>query len=212
MKKKGYKILFGTFAVLFLAAVVGRYIFRQAFGPIESSRVILVDENFKINCKETYNADMAAVFYDVDFTLTDRNGVSRKLGSGTFSNENWYRNIHLFTLPDWFALPVAEVNYAKLLLANRNSSLTIDTTFSPLDLRYDSLWKSLYKDIPAWPYHGTSKIDTVIKNTLNVTYKYRIGEYEPFKFYRQTLTYKIDTAGKITTEKVDERVDEKTSS
>ena len=208
----GKRILIWTLAILFLAVVVGHYIFTQAFGPIESTRVITMDENYKLNCKETYNADMAAVFYDVDFTLTSKNEFSKKLGSGSFSNENWHKNIHLFTLSNWFILPVAEINYAKLLLANRNSSLTIDTTFSPLNLRYDSLWKNLYKDIPAWIYHGTSHIDTVIQNKLTVTYTYRIGDYEPFKFYRQTLLYKIDTLGKITTEKVFERAEEKNGS
>lgn len=212
MRKWIKRILIGTFITLFVLFIVGLYVFKQAFGPIESSRIIIVDENYKLDCKETYNADMAAVFYDVDFTLTSKNGVSKKVGSGTFSNENWYKNIHLFTLPNWFILPVGESNYAKLLLANRNSTLTIDTTFSPLDLRYDSLWKSLYKDIPSWPYYGTSHIDTVIQNKLSVTYTYRIGDYEPFKFYRQTLMYKIDTLGKITTENVYERTETKNGS
>ena len=212
MRKWVERILIGTFVILFVIVVLGLYMFKQAFGPIKSSRVITIDENYKLDCKETYNADMAAVFYDVDFTLTSKNGVSKKLGSGTFSNENWYKRIHLFRLPNWFILPVNESNYAKLLLANRNSNLTIDTTFSPLDLGYDSLWKKLYKDIPAWTYYGTSNIDTLIQNKLNVTYTYRIGDYEPFKFYKQTLIYKIDTSGKITTEKVFERTEEKNGS
>ena len=212
MRKWVERILIGTFVILFVIVVLGLFMFKQAFGPIKSSRVITIDENYKLDCKETYNADMAAVFYDVDFNLTSKNGVSKKLGNGTFSNENWYKKIHLFTLPNWFILPVNESNYAKLLLANRNSNLTIDTTFSPLDLRYDSLWEKLYKDIPAWTYYGTSNIDTLIQNKLNVTYTYRIGDYEPFKFYRQTLIYKIDTSGKITTEKVFERTDEKNGS
>lgn len=186
--------------------------FKQAFGPIESSRVIKIDDNYILHCKETYNADMAAVFYDVDFTLTSINGISKKLGSGTFSHENWYKKIHLFKFPNWFILAVNESNYAKLLLANRNSTLTIDTTFSPLDLRYDSLWKNMYKDIPAWTYYGTSHIDTVIQDKVNVTYTYRIGDYEPFKFYRQIVKYKIDTSGTIITEKVVERTEEKNGS
>ena len=212
MRKWFKKILIGTLIALFIIVLVGLYIFKQAFGPIKSSRVITIDGNYKLHCKETYNADMAAVFYEVDFTLTSNNGVSIKLGNGTFSNENWYKNIHLYTLPNWFILPVDESNYAKILLTNRNSSLKIDTTFSPLDLRYDGVWKKLYKDIPSWPYYGTSHIDTVIQDKLKVTYTYRIGDYEPFKFYRQTLIYKIDTSGIITTEKVIERTEEKNGS
>jgi uncharacterized protein YxeA len=212
MKKWIKRILIGTLIFLLLIVVVGLYVFKQAFGPIESSRIIKIDDNYTLNCKQTYNADLAAVFYDVDFTLTSKTGLSKQLGSGTFSNKNWYKNLRLFTLHNWYILPVDESNYGKLLLANKNSSLKIDTTFSPLNLRYDSSWKNLYKDIPAWTYYGTSHIDTVIGNKINVTYTYRIGDYEPFKFYRQTLMYKIDTSGNVTTEKVFERTERKNGS
>ena len=212
MKKWFKRILIGSLVLLFIIVVVGHYVFKQAFGPIESSRLIKIDDNYKLHCKETYNADMAAVFYDVDFTLTNKNGTSQKLGSATFLDENWYKSIHLFVLPNWFVLPVDENNYAKILLTNRSRVLRIDSVFSPLNLRYDSLWKNLYKDIPAWTYYGTSHVDTIIQDKLNITYKYRIGDYEPFKFYKQTLIYKIDTSGKITTEKVLERTEEKNGS
>ena len=212
MKKWVKRILIWTLVILLIVVVAGLYMFKQAFGPIESSRAIKIDDNYTLNCKETYNADLAAVFYDVDFTLTNRNGLSKKMGSGTFSNENWHKNIRLFTLPNWYILPVDESSYGKLLLAKKNSTLKIDTTFSPLNLRYDSIWKNLYNDIPAWTYYGTSHIDTVIGNKINVTYNYRIGDYEPFRFFRQTVTYKIDTSGKLTTEKVFERTENKNGS
>ena len=79
-----------------------------------------------------------------------------------------------------------------------------------MDLRYDSLWKSKYKDIPSWTYGGSSKIDILNKDKLAVTYDYRIGDYEPFKFYSQTLEYNIDfKTGNIKTVKVAERKERK---
>jgi hypothetical protein len=193
--------------VLFIAAY---FLIKEAFGPKYRTVNISIDKNKTLIGHETYNADFAAVFYDVNFELIVNNKDTFKIGNGTFSNENWDKVIRLYEIDNWFILPVNDNSYSKLLMTNKISRQSIDTVFSPLDLRYDSLWKSKYKDIPSWPYGGLSKIDTLQNDRLSVTYNYRIGDYEPFKFYRQTLEYNIDfKTGNIKTIQVADRIERK---
>ena len=73
-------------------------------------------------------------------------------------------------------------------------------------MRYDNLWEKKYDEIPAWVYSGSSKLDTIINDRFFITYEYRIGLYPPFKFYKQTIEYYLDTAtGKLKTINIFER-------
>ena len=183
-----------------------KWILREAFGPKNRTVEIRIDDNRTLKCNETYNADIAAVFYDVHFTLEDKSYKALKLGSGSFADEHWAKDIHLYTVADWLVLPVSEYSYAKILLTNKFSTQNRDTILSPLDLRYDSLWKATYDDIPAWSYSGTSKVDSVTNDKFYITYEYRIGDYAPTKFYLQTIEYRLDTEKvRLTTTKVFER-------
>lgn len=207
--KRIFLIVLITIVGLFIVGVI---LFKQAFGPIESTRNVKAD-GYELLCKQTYNADMAAEFYDVNFTLKSKDGRNLELGNGTFSNEDWFKNIHFYKYANWYILPVFDNNYSKVLLTNRLTGLTKDTILSPLELRYDTLWKTLHNDIPSWVYYGTSKIDTVIANTLIVTYEYRIGDYPPFKFYKQTIEHTIDTTnGNLSTKKIFDRKETKNGS
>ena len=186
--------------------ICSTWILKEAFGPKNRTFEIKVDDNRTLKCSETYNADMAAVFYDVDFTLEDKTNKTLKLGSGSFSDEHWAKHIHLHTVADWLVLTVSDYSYAKILLTNKFSTQNKDTILSPLDLRYDSIWKTTYDEIPAWTYSGTSKVDSVANDKFYVTYEYRIGDNQPFKFYSQTIEYRLDAAtANLTTIKLFER-------
>lgn len=186
--------------------ICSKWILREAFGPKYRTVEIIIDDHRTLKCNETYNADMAAVFYDVDFTLEDKSDRTLKLGRASFGDEHWAKDIRLHTIADWHVLPVSEYSYAKILLTNKFSNHKKDTILSPLDLRYDSIWKMTYDEIPAWSYGGTSKVDSVTNDNFYVTYEYRIGDYAPFKFYLQTIEYRLDTEKvRLTTTKVFER-------
>ena len=187
-------------------ALIFIILFKLAFGPVKSTKHISVEGNNILMCKETYEADMATEFYDVQFSLKNKNGSTFDIGTATFYNKEWEKNIHLYILGNWYILPVKEENYSKILLANKFKSLKIDTIFSPLNLRYDSLWKVVYKDIPSEFNYGSSITDTLIGNILTITYSYRIGDYSPFKFYNQSVEYLIDTTkGTLITTRIFDR-------
>jgi len=77
------------------------WILREAFGPKYRKVDIKIDDNRTLHCSETYNADMAAVFYDVDFILEDKSNKNLKLGSCTLGDDNWEKKIKLHTIADW---------------------------------------------------------------------------------------------------------------
>lgn len=189
------------------------WIIKEAFGPKYKTVTIKLDEENSLVCKQTYSADMAAVFYDVDFMLKNKNEETINLGTASFPTENWKETIRFYYIHNWNILFANGHSYSKLLMANQLLNKQKDTVFSPLELRYDSLWKLTYDDIPSWPYSGSSNIDTIIGDKLQVSYQYRIGDYPPFKFYSQTVEYTLDTiTGNITTNKVLERTKKKNGS
>jgi hypothetical protein len=204
---KWIKILFITSLVL-VVIILGcsKWILKNAFGPKYRTVEIKVSESITLKCEETYNADLAAIFYDVDFTLKEENNKIFKLGRGSFNDEHWARNIHVNTFADWIILLVIENSYAKMLSVNKVSNQYKDTILSPHNLRYDDIWKLAYNEIPEWTYSGSSKVDSISNDRIYITYEYRIGNYPPFKFYTQMVEYKIDIASaSLTTIKVFER-------
>jgi hypothetical protein len=189
---KSIVVILIALAAIFLIAF--RFLIKEAFGPKYRQVSIILEDDRTLIGKETYNADMAAVFYDVDFYLKTNKAGVYNLGAGTFLDEDWSRHIKVYDLGDWIILPVRNGSYSKILITNKSSHLNIDTILSPQNLRYDKLWKEKYDEIPAWVYTGSSSIDSVVSDKLYVTYEYRIGDYEPYQFYSHTVEHKIDTA------------------
>lgn len=190
--KKWIIRIFTTLGILTIIVVFGGYWFlRQAFGPLERTVEIEISDNQTLICKEIYNADFAAVFYDIDFKLID-NKQTFDLGGATFSKDNWDKELKLYTIGDWYVLPAKDNSYLKILATNKKSGIHKDTVLSPHDLRRDKLWKSKNKEIPAWVYTGSSELVSINKDEMTVAFEYRLGDYEPFTFVRQKIKYQLD--------------------
>lgn len=182
------------------------WVLTEAFGSKTREVIIELENGRKLICKETHSADLAAVFYDVDFKLKDKNENPVYLGRSTFSNENWSKDIKLNEVGDWILLPVEEWRCAKVLMLQRQTKMTRDTIFSPVDLRYDSIWRYKYDEIPSAFYRGSSGVDAIADNKFHIIYEYRVGDKEPFKFYRQTIVHEMDlTTGAFETKWIFER-------
>jgi len=181
-------------------------IIKDAFGPNSKNVTINLSDNKVLFCTETYNADMHSVTYDVDFKLIENKSDTFHLGVGSYSDTTWKNDLQIEKIGRFYILPVKDYSYTKLLITSIDKSKKADTILSPQNLRYDSKWKSQTNDIPAWVYTGSSQIDSSRLNTIFVTYEYRIGDYEPWKFYTQTIEHEIDTlSGKLRTKKILER-------
>ena len=194
-------------AILFLTICIScKGIIKDAFGPNSKNIIINLSDNTALFCTETYNADMHSVTYDVDFNLIINKSDTIHLGVGSYSDTTWKNNLQLKKIGRLYILPVKVYSYTKLLITSIDQSKKADTILSPQNLRYDSKWKSQTNDIPAWVYTGSSQLDSIRLNKLLVTYEYRIGDYEPWKFYTQTVEHEIDTlSGKLLTQKIFER-------
>jgi hypothetical protein len=205
--KKGCLITLGVLILLIAGLLFGaNWFLKEAFGPKYKKIEIELNNERTLICDETYNAAFAAVFYDVNFLLVENNKDTLKFGRATFSNENWQKNIKFIEFENWLILQIDQGTYSKILMNNRDLKIHKDKEFSPLELRDDKMWESKYKDIPAWVYTGKSIIDSIVENKLYVEYEYRIGLYEPFEFYNQTVEYEINVEnGEFMTKKIFER-------
>ena len=191
MKKWTIKIL-TTIGVLTIVVGLGGYwILRQAFGPLEKTVEIELSDNQTLTCKEIYNADFAAAFYEVDFKLVD-NKQTFELGGATFPKDNWDKQLKLYSIGDWYVLPARDNSYLKILTANKKSGVHKDTVLSPHDLKSDKFWKTKNKEFPAWVYTGSSELNSIDKDEITVEFEYRLGDYEPLTFIRQKIKYKLD--------------------
>ena len=93
--------------ILVLVFFIGvSWMFREAFGPKYRTVRIKLDNERILVGNETYSADFAAIFYDVNFTLETKETGTYKLGWGTFSDEHWDKNINLYDIANWIVLPI----------------------------------------------------------------------------------------------------------
>ena len=206
MIKKTFKILLIIVLVIIGLLLGAKWFLKEAFGPKYRTIEIELNNNRTLICEETYNADFAAVFYDVDFALKEKNKDEIELGRATFSNENWDKDLKLLEIGDWIILPIDQGSYSKILMTNHNLKISKDITFSPMELRYDKNWRMKHNEIPAWNYTGQSKIDSIIGNRFYINYEYRIGINKPFEFYSQSIEYEMEiTTGNLKTKTIFER-------
>jgi hypothetical protein len=194
MRKWIKRIAIVFIVIIIVFFLVLHWMFKEAFGPKHRTVKIKLDEQQTLIGSETYTADMAAVFYEVDFELQEKNSGIYKLGKTIFFNAHWDKNIKVYELADWIVLPVSDGDCSKLLLTNRITHQHIDTAFSPQSLRDDEVWMSRYADIPSTVYHRCSKLDNISKDRFFVSYEYQLGNYPLSKFYNQTIEYQFDTA------------------
>ena len=207
MLKKGCLLTFGIIILLVVGLLFGaKWYLTEAFGSKYKTIEIELSNERTLICDEKYSADMADVFYDVNFMLIENNKDPLEFGRACFSKENWSERIELIELGDWLIMPINQKNYFKVLMNNRTLNIHKDTAFSPLELRYDKAWKAKHKEIPAWVYSGKSRLDSIVENKFYVNYEYRLGLYEPFEFYNQTIEYEMNVKnGDFLTKKIFER-------
>ena len=196
--------LTGILQLAFFVSCKG--IIKEAFGPNSKNVIVNLSDKKVLFCTETYSADMHSVTYDVEFKLIENGSDTIHLGTGSFGDTTWKNDLQLRRIGSFYILPVKDYSYLKLLLSNTDKRKKADTILSPQNLRYDLIWKTQTNDIPAWVYTGSTRLDSIKQNKIFVSYQYRIGDYQPWKFYVQTIVYEIDTInGKLRTKKIFER-------
>ncbi|MBD1434962.1 hypothetical protein H8B06_19230 [Sphingobacterium sp. DN00404] len=187
--KKGCAIIIILCTLLILSFY---WIVLEAFGT--KIRTVEIDKPLgKLICRERYDADLAAIFYDIDFKLVTHNGDTLCLGSALYHENDWADHIQLIKIEDTYCISAHDATYAKICLADKCHKANVSFTFSSLDLGNDTLWRKSNEEIPAWVYPGSSVIDSISSNLIYVKYAYRLGLSEPFSYKKQRLVYRLDT-------------------
>lgn len=153
--KKGLLIGLGIVLVVLITPFV---LLRLAFSPLHDSVTIDLGAEGRLICDETYNGDLADEFYDVEMILEMPNGKKWDLGSVTFHDQNWSREIKTKRIGDWLVIPLEPENFVQVKMLNTANGQLNDTTLLPFELRKDLLYKERFKDRPNHLYPGTSKI------------------------------------------------------
>jgi len=203
--KKG--LLVGLGMALALVAIFFTFL-QLAFGPIHDSVTIDLGREGKLVCDETYNADFAGVFYDVKMILKTLDGKSHRIGDVTFHDEGWSKRIATKRVGDWLIIPLDPGELVQIKMLNTVSGQLNDTTLQAFDLRKDLLYRQKFKDKPDHLFPGSSKVQDISGNAIEVSYEYKAkAEYPSEILVNQTLVYQIDPiSGKLQTKEIRERV------
>jgi hypothetical protein len=191
-EKMKLRILWTIFIILVIVVVGGLWIVKQAFGPSERTVEIAVTDTQTLVCKEIYNADFAAMFFDVDFKLINNdNDKTINLGQATFSDDQWDKKIKLDSVSNCYVLSFYEDSYLRLLIGNKITSLNVDTTLVPLNLKRDKTWRQDNRDIKLRRmYSVSSKLEEIRPTFFKVNFEYKT---EDSLSYRQCVIYKVDS-------------------
>ena len=177
---------------------------KSDFGPTYKTFQLDTDVEGKLICIEKYSADLTSVFYTVDFKLIKEASDTFEFGKGVYNDKEWIKNIKIIEIDDWYVLPTMDNDYAKILLINQSTKHSQEYFFSPHELRYDSLWFSLNKEIPTSTYKGGSRIDSISENKIYVEYDYCLGSfYDSITYVCQSIEYEINpNMGTLSSKKV----------
>ena len=175
---------------------------RLAFGPISTSYEIETESGQTIICEQTYNADMAAVFYDIDFYL-ERKDSNTFIGSGFYSRENWIERVSTFVVDDWLLVKTEnsfDEKGLKLVGLNLKTKNRIDTIFSAGTFTNDAIWQKQNEIHSTQSEVAEIKMDSVDAQSIYVTFKYRNLYPNPPDILSATFKYRINNLkGKLET-------------
>tara|TARA_B110000211_G_scaffold229393_1_gene287097 strand:+ start:643 stop:1260 length:618 start_codon:yes stop_codon:yes gene_type:complete len=194
MKTEKIKKGCGIAIITLIIIIVGVFcMVRTAFGP--TFRTVKIDNPVgQLICEEEYNADMAAVFYDVDFKLENGEKQIIDLGKLYFQKEDWIKEFELKENENWYYLSSNNSNIYDLILTDKISEENFSFDMKSNQPENKELWKTEKYTI-GLPYSTNFRIDSLKQNSLYVKYEYRNNEnYNLIK--NQSVEFKIDKLNK----------------
>ncbi len=192
--KKGCFITLGVLVLLIVGLILGaKWYLKEAFGP--TYRIVEIDSSIgKLICEEEYNADMAAVFYDVDFKLETKDKQPIYLGKLFFQREDWQSQFDLKENEKWYYLSSNKSNIYDLVLTDKISQENLSFDLKSSQPKNNKLWKT-QKNTIGLPYYTTFIIDSIKQDLLYIKYEYQNIE-NPNLIKNQTVEFKIDEYNK----------------
>jgi hypothetical protein len=202
--KKG--LLLGVGVVLGLA-LIPFFFLKLSFGPIHDTVRIDLGTEGNLVCDETYSGDFANEFYDVKMILETSNGMKHDIGSVTFHNQDWRKRITAKRVGDWIVFPMERGNLVQIKFLNTVNGQLNDTVLAPYNLGRDSMYQER-NDKPVQRYPGSSNLEDVSNNTIEVNYEYKAKAVYPAEIQvSQRVIYEISpTKGRLQTKEIKGRV------
>lgn len=194
MKTEKIKKGCGIALIILIILIIGFFwMIKTAFGP--TYRTVEIENSLgKLICEEEYNADMAAVFYDVEFKLKSKDERLINLGKLFFQREDWQTEFELKENDNWYYLTSNQSNIYDLVLTNKITQENFSFDLESSHPKNKSLWKT-EKNIIGLPYSTNITIDSIKQDTIFVTYEYRnYGKSNLIK--NQTVEFQIDEINK----------------
>lgn len=192
VKKKG---CLKTLKVLAISILVLIALFfwavKEAFGPSKRTLTLELEEGIELICHETYNADLADVFYDLKLEMVSPRGKKVSLGRATFHDEDWEEKV---TVKKWRGVLIFHLDNgrkARVILVSPSFNKVINTEFDPQLVKKEPIWKERGFKWPSPLYFGQTSLESIENGRLVVMYHYRSEDYPPFKFWDHELTYQI---------------------
>lgn len=203
--KKPLLIGLGIVLVLLSLPII---LIKFAFGPLHDLVTIDLGKEGTLLCDETYNGDLAGVFYDVKIILKTSNGKTFNMGTVTFNDEKWDERISVKRIDDWLMMPLDPGSFLQIKMINTTTGQLNDTILKPFDLRKDIVYKHEFKDNPEHLYPGTSRLRDILESGVEVTYEYKVkAEYPTEILVAQKVLYELNkSTGQLETKKVFERI------
>lgn len=194
MKAEKIKKGCGIALIIVIIIIIGLFwMIKTGFGP--TVRTIEIDNPVgKLICEEEYNADMAAVFYDVDFKLETAEKELIDLGKLYFQREDWQTEFELKENEDWYYLSSNQSSIHDLILTDKISQENLFFDLISNQPKNKGLWKT-EKYIIGLPYSTAFIIDSVKQDLLYIKYEYQSNENSKL-IKRQTVEFKIDKLNK----------------
>lgn len=202
---RAFKIILGIISSIIIVIVLLLILFQSAFGPTHKNFKLKLTKDIELFCEETYTADFAAVFYDVDFYIKNE-GIKTKIGSTTFYKDDWQKDFSVFKkINKWFIIKLENTSGDRVFAINI------------CEARMDELLKDGIADNQEWKLASDIKyqsgilfmkerLDSIIGNNFYYEYEFRLGFNEPFQFYKQNIVYELDLAtGKLEFKNISEK-------
>ncbi|WP_299064277.1 hypothetical protein [uncultured Polaribacter sp.] len=199
------KKIINRFGIILITVIVLISIFlfviKSFFSSIETSfgptfRTIEIENPLgKIICIEEYNADLADVFYDIEFNLETSDNNIINLGKLYFQGEeNWQNEFELKESENWYYLSSNESNIYDLILINKASKENFSLNLKRSQPKNNELWKNRKYSVEL-PYLTTFTIDSIIEKTLYIKYEYQNRENTELT-KEQTVEFKFHDLNK----------------
>lgn len=185
MKTEKIKKGCGITLIILIIIIIGFFwMVKTAFGP--SFKTINVDHSIgKLICEEEYNADMAAVFYDVEFKLESKDKQLINLGKLYFQREDWQTEFELKENENWYYLSSNHSNIYDLILTNKSSKENLSFNVKESKPKIKKNWKLGNK------FSVKFRIDSIKQDFIYLTYKYQNTEFTS-SAKSQFVEFKID--------------------